>query len=260
RGTGHSANVFSRRFPTAQSVKARFVIADGKWEERWVQSKHKDDYGTFKLAVGKDFDDEKRDQGIQTSKKFSNRDKKIIIQYSVKHDQDIDCGGGYIKDPNASKPEDWDDREYIDDPNDSKPADWDKPEYIKDADAKKPEDWDDDMDGEWEPPMIENPEFKGEWLPRTIRNPDYKGPWLHPMIDNPDFKEDPEIGIYDDWGAIGFDLWQVKAGTIFDNIVITDDYSTAKVCFFGRINSPLRIFFRTAHSLKANIFMLYQCN
>ena len=39
---------------------------------------------------------------------------------------------------------------------------WDQPEYIPDPDAEKPEDWDDDMDGEWEPPMIPNPEYKGQ--------------------------------------------------------------------------------------------------
>lgn len=37
---------------------------------------------------------------------------------------------------------------------------WDKAENIPDPDAKKPEDWDEDMDGEWEPPMIPNPEYK----------------------------------------------------------------------------------------------------
>ena len=41
--------------------------------------------------------------------------------------------------------------------------DWDQPEYIPDPDAEKPEDWDDDMDGEWEPPMIPNPEYKGQY-------------------------------------------------------------------------------------------------
>ncbi len=40
--------------------------------------------------------------------------------------------------------------------------DWDKPEYISDPDASKPEDWDDDMDGEWEPPQIPNPDYSGE--------------------------------------------------------------------------------------------------
>lgn len=38
--------------------------------------------------------------------------------------------------------------------------DWDKAENIPDPDAKKPEDWDEDMDGEWEPPMIPNQEYK----------------------------------------------------------------------------------------------------
>ena len=61
-----------------------------------------------------------------------------------------------IKDPEAKKPEDWDDRAKIDDPEDSKPEDWDQPEHIADPDATKPEDWDDEMDGEWEPPMIGN--------------------------------------------------------------------------------------------------------
>lgn len=64
------------------------------------------------------------------------------------------------QDPEAKKPEDWDDREKIDDPEDSKPEDWEKPEHIPDPDAQKPDDWDDEMDGEWEPPMIDNPEYK----------------------------------------------------------------------------------------------------
>jgi len=64
------------------------------------------------------------------------------------------------QDPDAKKPEDWDDREKIDDPDDKKPEDYDKPEHIVDPDAKKPEDWDDEMDGEWEPPMIDNPDYK----------------------------------------------------------------------------------------------------
>lgn len=27
------------------------------------------------------------------------------------------------------------------------------------------------MDGEWEPPQIDNPDFKGEWKPKQIDNP-----------------------------------------------------------------------------------------
>merc|ERR1711894_102762 len=77
-------------------------------------------------------------------------------------------------------------------------------------------DWDDEMDGEWEPPMIDNP--------------DYKGPWVHPEIANPEYNEDEAktIAKFDEVCKIGFDLWQVKSGTIFDNIIITDDPAEAK--------------------------------
>ncbi|KAJ7993158.1 hypothetical protein DPEC_G00269520 [Dallia pectoralis] len=133
-----------------------------------------------------------------------------------------------IKDPEAKKPEDWDDRAKIDDPTDTKPEDWEKPENIPDPDAKKPDDWDVDMDGEWEPPMIPNPEYKGEWEPKKIDNPDYKGVWVHPEIDNPEYTPDNAIYKFDSVGVLGLDLWQVKSGTIFDNFLIGDDVKEAE--------------------------------
>lgn len=312
---------------------------DESWKDRWIQSKHKSDYGQFELSSGKFFGDKVRDQGLKTSqdarfyaisakfpKKFTNRGKPLVLQFTIKHEQMIDCGGGYlklmgsgidqqdfygetpynvmfgpdicgpgtkkvhvilnykeknhlikkdvrckddelthlytlilnpdntyevqidgekaesgsleedwdllpakkIKDPDAKKPEDWDDKEYIDDPDDKKPDDWEKPEHIPDPDAKKPEDWDDEMDGEWEPPMIDNPEYKGTWKPKQIKNPNYKGKWIHPEIDNPEYSPDDELYLYKDIGSIGIDIWQVKSGSIFDNIVVTDSIEDAK--------------------------------
>ena len=96
------------------------------------------------------------------------------------------------------------------------------------AEATKPEDWDDEMDGEWEAPMIDNPEYKGEWKPKQIDNPNYKGPWIHPEIDNPEYTSDPELYKRDEICALGFDLWQGKSGTIFDNVLITDDLEVAR--------------------------------
>lgn len=304
------------------------------WEDKWVESTHKgSETGKFKWSAGKFYGDAEKDKGIQTSQdarfyalsanfnKFSNKDKSLVVQFTVKHEQNIDCGGGYvklfpssldqtdmhgespynimfgpdicgpgtkkvhvifsykgqnllikkdirckddvfthlytlivnsdntyevridnskvesgsleddwdflkpkkIKDPEAKKPEDWDDREKIDDPEDTKPEDWEKPEHIADPDAKKPDDWDDEMDGEWEPPMIDNPEYKGEWKPKQIDNPEYKGKWIHPEIDNPEYAADDQLYSYNDFGVIGFDLWQVKSGTIFDSVLIADD-------------------------------------
>lgn len=128
-----------------------------------------------------------------------------------------------IKDPESKKPDDWDDNEKIDDPEDTKPEDWEQPEHTADPDAKKPDDWDDEMDGEWEPPMIDNPEYKGEWKPKQIPNPNYSGVWVHPEIDNPEYEADDKLYLHPDIGAIGVDVWQVKSGTIFDNILVTDD-------------------------------------
>lgn len=65
--------------------------------------------GKFVHTAGKYFNDAEKDKGIQTGTdarfyklsakfpKFSNKDKPLVIQYSVKHEQTQDCGGAYIK-------------------------------------------------------------------------------------------------------------------------------------------------------------------
>ncbi|KQK83752.1 hypothetical protein AAES_55473 [Amazona aestiva] len=88
----------------------REEFGDGDaWTQRWVESKHKPDYGRFVLSAGKFYGDAEKDKGIQTSQDarfyalssrfepFSNRDKTLVVQFTVKHEQNIDCGGGYIK-------------------------------------------------------------------------------------------------------------------------------------------------------------------
>ncbi|KAG2496156.1 hypothetical protein HYH03_005758 [Edaphochlamys debaryana] len=315
------------------------------WADRWHKSKWKQSdgqAGEFKLTAGKWYGDAEADKGIQTGpdskffstyaeleKTFDNTGKDTVLQFSVKHEQDIDCGGGYIKlvpassakdmdnfggdtpysimfgpdicgyatkkvhviltykgknhlikkdlkaesdqlthvytlvikpdntyqvyidlkeiasgslfedwdmlppkqikDPKAKKPEDWDEREEIADPAEKKPDGWDDiPATIPDKDAKKPEDWDDEEDGTWEAPMIPNPEYKGEWKPKMIKNPAYKGIWVAPDIDNPEYKHDDTLYNFKDLKYAGFELWQVKSGSIFDNIMVTDDFETAK--------------------------------
>ena len=134
-----------------------------------------------------------------------------------------------IKDPAMSKPSDWVDEKKMDDPEDVKPDGWDEiPKQIADPEATVPDDWDEEDDGVWEPPFIDNPEYKGEWKVKKIDNPDYKGEWVHPEIDNPDYKDDDSIGVYSDFGVLAFEVWQVKSGTIFDSIIITDDEEEAK--------------------------------
>jgi calreticulin len=315
---------------------------DKNWESRWVKSKNKEadgTAGTWELSHGKYYRDAQEDLGLKTAqdarfyqisaeipKEFSNKGKDLVVQYSVKHEQKIDCGGGYlkliptgldqsnfngdssyylmfgpdicgsstkkthlifgykgknhlikkdikcetdefthlytliihpdntyevlideksvakgsikedfdmlppkeIKDPNSKKPSDWVDEKTIADPSDHKPEGWDSiPKEIVDPDASKPEDWDDELDGEWEAPMIDNPEYKGEWKAKTIPNPAYKGEWVHPMIANPDYVEDDNLYAFDAVKYVGIEIWQVKAGTIFDNIIVTDSTDEA---------------------------------
>jgi len=86
---------------------------DDKWDSRWVPSKSRESEGTqgvWDLSHGKYYNDAEKDKGLHTTadarfyqitaeipEKFSNEGKDLIVQYSVKHEQRIDCGGGYIK-------------------------------------------------------------------------------------------------------------------------------------------------------------------
>jgi len=134
-----------------------------------------------------------------------------------------------IKDPSQSKPSTWVDTPKMADPSDVKPEGYDDiPKQTVDPDASKPDSWDTDSDGEWEAPMIDNPAYKGPWKAKQIDNPDYKGPWVHPEIDNPEYEPDDTLYSYDSFGAIGIDIWQVKSGSIFDNILISDSVSEAE--------------------------------
>merc|ERR1712050_812368 len=153
-------------------------------------------------------------------------DQEKIYEGSIKEDWEV-LKPKEIADPADKKPEDWADDSMIDDPEDKKPDDWVEEKRIVDSDAKKPDDWGDEEDGEWEAPMIDNPEYKGEWHVKRISNPAYKGLWEAKKIANPDYKDDNTVYKYADFGFLGFDLWQVKGGTIFDNIIVTDDVSEA---------------------------------
>lgn len=148
-----------------------------------------------------------------------------------------------IPDPNAVKPDDWDEDapQTIIDEDAVMPEGWlvDEPEMIVNPEAEKPEDWDDEEDGEWKAPMMKNPACYvgcGPWKRPTKPNPDYKGPWKAPMIENPDYKGEwqprkvPNPNHYDiedpytmvqPFNSIGFELWTVESGAMFDNILIT---------------------------------------
>merc|ERR1712107_100997 len=153
-------------------------------------------------------------------------DEEKIYEGSLKDDWEL-LKPKEISDPDDKKPSDWVDDSMMDDPEDKKPSDWVEEKRIVDPDAKKPDDWYDEEDGEWEAPMKDNRDYKGEWYVKRISNPAYKGFWEAKKIANPEYVDDDSLYKYADFGFLGFDLWQVKGGTIFDNVIITDDVSEA---------------------------------
>jgi calreticulin len=325
---------------SAAKVYFKEDFEDADWENRWVVSKNKGaEGGKWGWTAGKFYNDAEKDKGIQTTEdarfyqisaefpEFSNKGKDLVVQYRIKHEQNIDCGGGYLKllpkgvdrenfngddaynimfgpdicgsgtkkthlifsykgknhlvkneirceadehshlytlilhpdntyevridnkearkgslkedfdilapkeipDPDAKKPADWVDDAEIADPEEKKPEGYDDiPAEIPDPDAKKPDDWDDELDGEWEPPLIDNPKYQGPWSPKKIPNPAYKGAWVHPQVANPDYVDDENLYAYDSFGVVGIEIWQVKAGTIFDNILVSDSVADAE--------------------------------
>jgi calreticulin len=87
-------------------------FVDPNWENRWVVSDWKKDSGesgAWGLSAGKYFTNEEKERGLKTTQdarfydisiaheEFSNKGKTLVIQFSVKHEQGIDCGGGYVK-------------------------------------------------------------------------------------------------------------------------------------------------------------------
>merc|ERR1711991_1125656 len=142
-------------------------------------------------------------------------------------------------------------------PEDVKPDGYDDiPESIPDPDATKPDDWDDEEDGEWEAPMGDNPDYKGPWKPKMIDNPEYKGEWKHPQIPNPEYIEDPDLYMRcKDCTHVGFELWQVKSGTMFDDIIVTDSLDEAKAfaqeTFFAKKDAEAEMFDNVEEERKA---------
>jgi len=129
-------------------------------------------------------------------------------------------------DPTDQKPKDWAEVKMMDDPNAKKSDDWVDEQRVRDPEAEKPEEWDEDEDGYWEAPMIDNPKYKGAWFSQQIENPEYKGEWTPKQLENPEYVD--EVYPFDDIGAVGFELWTVNNGSVFDNILLCDSFAHAK--------------------------------
>merc|ERR1711934_1241145 len=63
------------------------------------------------------------------------------------------------------------------------------------------------MGGPWTHPQIDNPAYKGEFKPKQIDNPKYKA----------------DLYAYEGLSGVGFEVWTVNKGSIFDNVIVADN-------------------------------------
>jgi len=105
---------------TVAQAKVHFVEKfDSAWEDRWINSEWKSSEGTqgkWERSAGEVYADEEEDMGLKTGEdskffsistefpSFSNKDQDLVIQFQMKQEQKIECGGGYLK--IGPKPED----------------------------------------------------------------------------------------------------------------------------------------------------------
>ncbi|XP_004647432.1 calreticulin-3 [Octodon degus] len=295
-----------------------------RWRNRWVPSTNDSRLGHFRLSSGKFYGHKEKDKGLQTTQNgrfyaisarfppFSNKGRPLVLQYTVKHEQKMDCGGGYVK----LFPADLDQQtlstaspyyvmfgpdicgfdlmkvhvilqfknEYhankkfikckvdgfthlytlilrpdltyevkIDgqsielgsiendwhlaslrkteqaatapglDPGKAGTAqDWEK--HFLDAGASKPSDWNSELDGDWPGPMLQKPPYQDGLKPEGID----QDIWLHEKMRSTRYLTHYDLSEFENIGAIGLELWQVRSGTIFDNFLLTDDEQYAE--------------------------------
>lgn len=78
--------------------------------DHWTQSKHRDDYGKVEISAGNFYADAEKSKGLRLTQDarfysistalptpVTNDKKDLVVSFSVKHEQDLKCGGGYIK-------------------------------------------------------------------------------------------------------------------------------------------------------------------
>nr|KAF6479278.1 calreticulin 3 [Molossus molossus] len=226
-----------------------------RWRNRWVQSANDSQFGHFRLSSGKFYGHKEKDKGpdicgfdikkVHVILHFKNQyhsNKKpirckvdgfthlytLILRPDLTYEVRIDGQGiesGSIEydwnltslkkmDKTSAESKDWKQEE------EDKLQDWEK-HFL---DASKPSDWNSELDGEWQAHMLQKPPYQDGLKPEGID----KDVWLHQKMKNTNYLTEYDLSEFENIGAIGLELWQVRSGTIFDNFLITDDEEYAE--------------------------------
>ena len=100
---------------TASLVSSKIFFSESfdndDWESTWkVPSKNDNNLGSWEISSGKFHADPRVNRGLRTlndlkfyaltapfAETFSNSNKDLVVQFSVKNEQNLNCGGAYVK-------------------------------------------------------------------------------------------------------------------------------------------------------------------
>uniref|UniRef100_A0A5S6Q8K0 Calreticulin n=1 Tax=Trichuris muris TaxID=70415 RepID=A0A5S6Q8K0_TRIMR len=266
-------------------LKEEFMDGD-EWKKRWVQSVYNEDYGKFALSHGRYFADEQADKGLQTTENmhfyaisrnfdrpFNGLNKTLVLQFIVKHDQTLNCGGSYVKlltadvqldsfnkespygimfGPDICGP----DRKLVQLLINSSgtvyhlkktvPCKADQLSHVYTLTVRTNHNFEIQIDNE----VVLSGSIEENFLPSTniddstTQQTDDRHNGEHNRrkpteVSNPSFNAESQLLV--NMTAIGIEVWQVKAGTIFDNMLVTDDPEYAREYAEGTWRKRVRL-------------------
>lgn len=109
------ASISAAILATVSLVSAKVFLSESfdneDWRSLWkVPSRNANQLGSWELSNGKFYADEKVNRGLRTlddmhfyaltaplRETFSNQNGDLVVQFSAKNEQNLNCGGAYIK-------------------------------------------------------------------------------------------------------------------------------------------------------------------
>lgn len=109
------ASIAAAILATASLVSSKIYFSESfdndNWQSTWkVPSKNENNLGSWEISSGKFHADPRVSRGLRTlndlrfyaltapfSEPFNNEKGDLVVQFSAKNEQNLNCGGAYIK-------------------------------------------------------------------------------------------------------------------------------------------------------------------
>jgi len=233
---------------TISAVTGRIIFSEqfgADWEQRWVKSEEVvkgGKQGKWTASAGERWTNNAiEERGLMTDDDMasfrisatfdsaSNTDRPLIVQYQVKHDKEPRCGGAFLKvGPSLEDPKHFGDPtpfHIMFGPDTCGPSS--KRTQLIFAREGRAELKTDDLPYKQDDGLSHL--YRMVLLPNNtvIVDVDQENIYQGSLSEDWEFPHSDDLYRFEDIGFVGFDLWQMQGGTIFDNIIICDDVAEA---------------------------------